>query len=224
MTDTRQQLLQAQQKAAEWFKLIASTGLIVPGKTEKQLNDEAVQLALDAFGVTEFWHKKIIRAGVNTMEPYGGNPPDRLIEEDDLVIVDFGPVFNGYEADYARTYVMGNEIIKLKIVADVEAAWQEANEWYGKQTALTGAEFYNYITALAGRFGYEFGGEIAGHIVGPYPHEQLGPGNLGLDIHPDNHQDMFLKDSQGNDRNWILEIHFVDRANSIGGFMEQLLT
>jgi len=224
MTDTRQQLLHAQEKAAEWFKLIVFTGLIAPGKTEKQLNDEAVQLAHDAFGVTEFWHKKIIRAGANTMEPYGSNPPDRAIEENDLVIVDFGPVFDGYEADYARSYVMGNETIKLKIVADVETAWQEANEWYGKQSALTGAEFYNYITALAGRFGYEFGGEIAGHIVGPYPHEQLGPGNLGLDIHPDNHQDMFLKDPQGNDRHWILEIHFVDRANRIGGFMEQLLT
>jgi hypothetical protein len=75
---------------------------------------------------------------------------------------------------------------------------------------------------MAKRFGYQSVGEIAGHIVGPFPHEQLGPGNLGLDIHPDNHQDMFLKDPQGNKRHWILEMHFADSANGIGGFFEQL--
>jgi Xaa-Pro aminopeptidase len=222
MTEVKQQLRLAEQKTRELFEMAQALGLIVPGKTERQLNDEVVTLARDVFKVEHFWHKKIIRAGVNTMEPYGSNPPDRVIGDDDLVILDFGPVFDGFEADLARTYVIGNDPLKLRLKKDVEDAWQEANAWYGQQRRQTGSDFYHYIAALTERFGYAYGGEIAGHIVGPYPHEQLGPGNLGLDIHPDNHQDMFNKDADGADRNWILEIHFIDRKNRIGGFFEQL--
>jgi len=43
-------------------------------------------------------------------------------------------------------------------------------------------------------------------------------------VHPENHNDMFLPDARGNKREWILEIHFVDREKKIGGFFEQLLT
>ena len=224
MDNTRQNLLLAEEKANELFTAIEKEGLIVPGKFESRLIDEIVELALDRFGIEKFWHKKIVRAGINTLEPYSSNPPDRAIQDDDIVIVDFGPIVDGWEADLARTYVIGNAPLKLKIKSDVEAAWYEANAWYARQTRLTGATFFHYITALAERYGYRFGGEIAGHIVGPFPHEQLGPGNWGLDIHPDNHQDMFEKDPEGNNRHWILEIHFVDRVNHIGGFFEQLLT
>jgi len=223
MDNTRQNLLLAEQTAKELFEAVERAGLIIPGKSEKELNDEVVELAANVFGIDNFWHKKIIKAGVNTMQPYSADPPDRAIEDDDLVILDYGPIVNGYEADFARTYIIGQSPLKLKIMTDVETAWHEANAWYSKHNSLTGAAFYQYLVDLAKRFGYEYGGEIGGHIVGPYPHEQLGPGNLGLDIHPDNHQDMFNKDPQGNSRHWILEMHFVDRKNNIGAFMEQLI-
>ena len=224
MDDTKQKLVLAERKAKELFKAIENDGLIIPGKSERELSDEIVKMADDVFGIKEFWHKKIVRAGANTIQPYGGNPPDVVIQDDDIVILDFGPVVDGWEADLARTYVVGNAPLKLKLKMDVEAAWYEANAWYAEQSSLTGAAFFHYVTTLAERFGYWFAGEIAGHIVGPYPHEQLEPGNLGLDIHPDNHQDMFLKDPEGNDRHWILEIHFVDKANNVGAFFEQLIS
>jgi hypothetical protein len=34
---------------------------------------------------------------------------------------------------------------------------------------------------------------------------------------------MFGLDKNGKVRNWILEIHFVDKEKKIGGFFEQLL-
>ncbi|MBL0183682.1 MAG: M24 family metallopeptidase [Chitinophagaceae bacterium] len=40
---------------------------------------------------------------VTFLHPYNGNPPDRVIEEDDIVFLDFGPIFNGWEADLGRT-------------------------------------------------------------------------------------------------------------------------
>ena len=43
-------------------------------------------------------------------------------------------------------------------------------------------------------------------------------------VHPENNIDMLALDINGNKRDWILEIHFVDNEKEIGGFFEQLLT
>ncbi len=220
---TKQKLVLAEQKAIELFNTVEARGLIVAGKTERELTAEIVKLAKDLFGIDEYWHKKIVRTGFNTLCPYNGNPPDLVIQEDDILFLDFGPIVGGWEADIGRTYVIGNDLLKLKLQRDVEDAWHEAKAWYDAQVSLTGAAYFEYITGLAKRYGWTFGGEIAGHIVGHYPHEQLLPGDLGLDIHPDNHSDILQPDKQGNKRHWILELQFIDRINKIGGYFEQLL-
>jgi Xaa-Pro aminopeptidase len=223
MNEAKQKLILAEQKAKELFKAVEDRGLIVPGKSEGALSEEIVSLANDVFGIAQYWHKKIVRAGANTLHSYNGNPPDRIIQKDDILFLDFGPIFEGWEADFGRTYVIGNDPLKLKLKRDVEAAWQDARAWHAQQSSLTGAAYFNYVTELAKRYGWEFGGEIAGHIVGPFPHEQLGAGNMGLDIHPGNQDDILKPDKDGNSRHWILEIQFVDRVNKIGGFFEQML-
>jgi len=224
MNNTKQQLIAAEQKAKALFDTVEARGLIVAGKSEAALCDEIVQIAKEEFGAENHWGKKIVRAGVNTLEPYVANPLDVVIQEGDILFFDFHPVFNGWEADLGRTYVLGNDPLKLKIKKDTEAAWHEANAWYFKQTRLTGAGYFNYVASLAKRYGYEFGNAIAGHIVGHYPHEQPDdPNDLCLDVHPDNHTDILQLDKQGNKRHWMLELHFVDKANNIGAFFEQLL-
>ncbi len=76
----------------------------------------------------------------------------------------------------------------------------------------------------ANEYGWTFGGEIARHIVGEFPHEQpLDPKSLELDIHPANDNDMFLLDANGDKRHWILELQFIDKEKKIGGYFEQLL-
>ncbi len=224
MNAVPQKMHLAEQKAKELFKTVEERGLIVAGKMESTLSKEVVQIAKDVFGIEDYWHKKIIRAGVNTLQPFNGNPPDRMIQNDDIVVLDFGPIFEGCEADLGRTYVLGNNPLKLKVQKDVETAWYEARDWYLEQASLTGAQFFNYVTGLAKRYGYEFGNEIAGHLVGPFPHEQPDdPADLCFDIHPGNHSSILSADKNGNQRYWILEIQFVDRVNNIGGFFEQLL-
>jgi Xaa-Pro aminopeptidase len=224
MDEAKQNLVIAEQKEKELFDTAEQRGLIIPGKLESELAAEIVTLAKE-LGVENFWHKKIVRAGANTLHPYNGNPPDRLIQHDDIVFLDFGPIFNGWEADLGRTYVIGNDPMKLKIKKDAEDAWQVASAWWLSQSELTGAECFHYLTELAKSYGWEFGGDIGGHIVGRFPHEQPDdPADMGLDIHPDNDSSIFLLDKHGNKRHWILEIQFVDRKNNIGAFVEQLLT
>jgi len=224
MDETRQKLFLSQQKAKDLFKIVEDRGLIVSGKSEKQLCDEIVQIANEDFGTEIHWGKKIVRTGINTLQPYIADPPDLIIQKDDILFFDFHPVFEGWESDLGRTYVLGNDPLKQKIKNDVEAAWHEGNVWYFNQSTLTGAAFFNYVTDLAKRYGYEFGNAIAGHIIGYYPHEQPDdPNDLCLDVHPDNHNDILQLDKHGNKRHWMLELHFVDRKNKIGAFFEQLL-
>lgn len=224
MNKVTQHMILAEQRAKELFNIVEERGLIIAGKSELQLIAEVVKIAKEDLGIDNYWHKKIVRAGINALQPFNGNPPDLVIQNDDIVVLDFGPIFEGYEADLGRTYIIGNDPLKLKLKKDVEAAWYEARDWYFDQTSLTGSGFFNYIIDLTKRYGYEFGNEIAGHIVGPFPHEQPDdPADLCLDIHPDNHQSILLADKHGNSRHWILEIQFVDRVNNIGGFFEQLL-
>jgi len=225
MNETIQKLILAEQKAKELFDTVEKRGLIVAGKSEKELSDEIVKIAKEDFGTGIHWGKKIVRTGINTLQPYSADPPNLIIQKDDILFFDFHPVFEGWEADLGRTYVLGNDPLKLKIKKDVEAAWHEANAWYFKQTELTGDRYFNYVNDLTKRYGYEFGNAIAGHIVGRYPHEQPDdPNDLCLDVHPDNHKDILQLDKHGNKRHWMLELHFVDRKNKIGAFFEQLLT
>jgi len=224
MNEQMKNLLLSEQKAKELFKTIEDRGLIIPGKTENQLCDEIGQIAKEDFGVENHWGKKIVRTGINTLQPYVSNPSDLVIQDGDILFFDFHPIFEGWEADLGRTYVIGNDPLKHKIKKDVEAAWHEGNAWYFKQTKLSGAEFFNYATGLAKQYGYEFGNAIAGHIIGKFPHEQPDdPNDLCLDVHPNNHNDILQVAKNGNKRHWILELHFVDRKNNIGAFFEQLL-
>jgi Xaa-Pro aminopeptidase len=225
MTDSsKAQLIAAEIKADQLFLEIEKRGIIAPLKTEKQINTEIFNLAYELFGIEKHWHKRIVRTGENTLRPYDENPPDLIVQKDDILFLDFGPVFEDWEADIGRTYVLGNDPVKLKMKNDIEKAWYETKAWFDIQTRLTGSELFNYTVELAKKYGWTFGGIIAGHLIGQFPHERLTPKDYGLHVHKENHNDMFQPDAHGNRRHWILEIHFIDAEKKIGGFFEQLLT
>ena len=132
MDEVKQNLVFAEQKAKELFDLVEKRELIFAGKSEKELSDEIVKIAKEDFGTGIHWGKKIVRTGINTLQPYVADPPNLIIQKDDILFFDFHPVFEGWEADLGRTYVLGKDPLKLKIKKDIEAAWHEANAWYFK--------------------------------------------------------------------------------------------
>jgi Xaa-Pro dipeptidase len=220
---TVEELLKAEEKALNLFHVAEMRGLIVAGKTEKQLNEELFGLAFELYGIKKFWHKRIVRSGKNTLYAYRENPPNLVIQDDDILFFDFGPVFEDWEADVGRTYVLGNDPLKHKLKNDIESAWKESREWFKTQTSITGAQYYQYNVELANKYGWTFGGDIAGHLIGNFPHELIESESRNNYIHPDNHVDMFAPGVLGTKREWILEIHFVDIEKQIGGFFEQFL-
>ena len=225
MHSIKQQLIEAEEKAAFLFKEIEARGLITVGKSEHQLNKEVFDLAFELFGIKKYWHKRIVRAGKNTLFPYKENPPDLVLKNEDIVFFDFGPVFENWEADFGRTYVVGINEKMLKLKNDVELAWIEGKTFYDINRAhLTGADFYEYTKTLAQRYGWEYGNIHCGHLVGNFPHETLLGEDVTNYIHPENKELMSQLDKLGNERFWIYEIHFIDRSLEIGGFYEQLVS
>src|ERR1700748_1696064 len=97
-------LLDAQDKAAALFAEIETRGIIRPGVTEVQASDEIRDLAADQFGVDWHWHKRIVRAGPNTLQPYRKNPPDRETAPAAMALADFGPGLPAGEADFGAPW------------------------------------------------------------------------------------------------------------------------
>src|SRR5271170_3556149 len=115
ISDRATALLQAQTKANELFHAVETRGLIRANVLESQLNQDIYDLAQQMFGISTYWHKRIVRAGRNTLAPYDENPPDLTIGDDDILFLDLGPVFEEWEADFGRTYVVGNDPQKHKL-------------------------------------------------------------------------------------------------------------
>jgi len=215
-------LLEAQAMAEQLF--VAAQELVVPGRSERQVSDDVRDLAAQMFGVEKHWHKRIVRAGPNTLAPYAENPPDRLIEADDIVFFDFGPVFEEWEADFGRTYVLGDDPAKLRIRDALPVAWAAGRAHFEANPDITGAELYAYTQEWAREHGFVFGGTIAGHLVGEFPHERIAGDKVTLYITDGNPTPMRGLDPTGRQRHWILEIHLVDAERGFGGFHEELLT
>jgi Metallopeptidase family M24 len=102
------ELLEAQAKAEALFHAVEARGLIRAGISENNLNAEIYALAQEMYGIRTYWHKRIVRAGKNTLLPYDENPPDLTIGEDDILFLDLGPVFEQWEADFGRTVSLSN--------------------------------------------------------------------------------------------------------------------
>jgi Xaa-Pro aminopeptidase len=216
------QLIKAESKALRLFDKIVAEGFIQPGKTELELNKLVYELAKSEFRINKFWHKRIVRAGKNTLHPYKENPENLALQNDDILFLDFGPIFDQFEADIGRTYVLGNNPKKLQLKKDVEQAWLKARDYFQKQKSITGSELYAYCSELASKCGWSFGGEIAGHIVGSFPHENINNLPKDIYIHPENDADLKSALEGLEETYWIIEIHFVDKNLEIGGFYEQL--
>jgi Xaa-Pro aminopeptidase len=217
-------LVRAQDKAEALFAAVIAGGVIQPGKLESEISAQIHALARSQFGLRRHWHKRIARAGPNTMLTYHDEPADRRVGDDDIVYLDFGPVFEEWEADFGRTYAVGADPVKHRLIDDLSVAFHQGKDLFQRTPDLTAGELYDYVAGLAHEAGWEFGAPTAGHLIGEFPHER-SPRDLGrFSIRHGNELPLREPDGEGRPRHWILEIHFIDRTREIGGFFEQLLT
>ena len=219
-----ERLIEAEAKAAALFAEVADRGLIAPGRREAAVSDDVRDLGAELFGTRRHWHKRIVRSGPNTLLTYSENPPDRVIGDDDIVFLDFGPIFAEWEADFGRTFVLGDDPVKLRLRDDLPRIFQAGRDRFEERPDITGAQLYRYVVELAREGGWEFGGPHSGHLVGEFPHESIDGERIDSYIAPGSDGPMRRADRVGQVCHWILEVHLVDRQRGFGGFFEQLLT
>jgi Xaa-Pro aminopeptidase len=219
-----QALWDAQLKAQALFAAVVERGLIAPGALESQVSKGIHALARELFGVRRHWHKRVVRSGPNTLLGYYDVVKDRRLEADDVVYLDFGPVFTKWEADLGRSYALGNDPRKHQLVVDIGEAFRLGQAHYEATPSLTAGELYDFVAALAPQRGWVFGAPTAGHPVDRFPHESEPGPVKRLSIRSGNTTSLREPLPDGSPRHWILEIHFVDRERGYGGFFEELLT
>ncbi|WP_240047469.1 M24 family metallopeptidase [Sphingomonas panacisoli] len=223
-TDRRAELHAAEGKALALLDMIEARGLVAAGRTEREVEQDIYAFALAEFGVEKHWHKRIVRAGANGLATARDNPPVLTIADDDLVYLDLGPVFEEWEADVGRSYVVGDDPDKHRLVADLSTQFDAVKARFDSDPDVTGADLYAFACDNAAAAGWRFGGVIAGHIVGEFPHAHL-PGEKDFyRINPENPGRLRDPDPLGQERFWILEIHLVDPAGRYGGFYERLMS
>lgn len=226
MSDIQASLLRnAEERAVQLFELVLANDVLRAGVDEQQASDAVRDLAREHFGVQAFWHKRIVRSGRNTLLPYRENPPVLTLQDDDICFLDFGPVFDGWEADYGRTYVLGSDQTKLRIRDEVERIWDRGREHFEATPNITGAGLYAFMVEETRAAGYE-PAEVRhfGHLVGEFPHERIEDDRVTAYICADNALPLRRDRPDGQPWHWILEVHAADPARGFGAFFEQLLT
>jgi Xaa-Pro aminopeptidase len=216
-------LLEAQAKAAELFAAIEDRSLVAAGEGERAVSDRIRDLANEMFGKTRHWHKRVVRSGPNTLLPYRENPPDRVIGADDIVFADFGPLFEEWEADFGRTFVLGDDPVKHRLRDDLPRIFAAGRRTFEAAPDITGKQLYAEVERLAADAGWTLGGWHAGHLVGEFPHETIDGADVESYVAPGNDTPLRRTDRAGRRCHWILEIHLVDHEHGFGGFHEQLL-
>jgi Xaa-Pro aminopeptidase len=221
--ERRTALEAAETRALDLFAAIERDGLLRPGRSEGDVEQDIRELAAREFGVEKHWHRRIVRSGPNSVTTAGDHPPVRVIEEDDIVYLDLGPVFGGWEADIGKSYALGNHPRKQALVAALPRQFEKLQQHFRSHPNITGAALYDFAVQSAQEGGWKFGGQIAGHIISEFAHAQIpGPKDLTR-ISPLNPAPMSEPDGHGRRRHWIGEIHLVEMDGSFGGFYERLL-
>ncbi|MEU8775590.1 M24 family metallopeptidase [Streptomyces sp. NPDC048606] len=197
--------------------------LIVPGRTECEVDDRLRDLAREVLGTTAGRPGRLVRSGPHTVLPYGQTPPDRVIRGDDVVVVDLGPLLAGHETDFARTVVLGDDPDRRRIVEDLAKVGAAAGELFRSEERITGRQLHGEIRAWAAKGGWSLGSWQAGRLCGQPPAAGGSDPRPDSFIGPDNDRPLRRTTDGGWRARWILEIRLVDDYGGFGGVFKQLL-
>ncbi|MDP0487126.1 aminopeptidase P family protein [Leuconostoc mesenteroides] len=142
---------------------------IKPGKTEREVANELDRLQ-KIYGAQKASFDTIVASGYRSALPHG-EATDKVIENGELVTIDFGYYVDGYTSDVTRTIAVGNVSDELKTIYEiVKQANQNAIDVV--KPGISGSEIdkvaRDYITEHGYRQQFNHGG---GHGVGLDIHE-----------------------------------------------------
>lgn len=161
------------KKAAEISDAAFSHILTVirPGITEIEIANE-LEFHMRKLGATSSSFDMIVASGVRSALPHGV-ASEKVVEQGDMITLDFGAYYNGYCSDMTRTIAVGEPDPQLKeIYAIVSGALEHALS--GIEAGMTGKEADALTRDFISEKGYgEYYGHGMGHGIGLYIHEDI---------------------------------------------------
>ncbi|HEY4565752.1 MAG TPA: Xaa-Pro peptidase family protein [Savagea sp.] len=159
-------LQRAADIADETFEHICT--YIRPGVSELDVANE-MERYMRSLGATQSSFDSIVASGVRGALPHGV-ASDKLIEEGELVTLDFGALYNGYISDITRTVAVGEPSEQMKEVYEIVLAAQKRGVEQIRP-GMKASEADQVVRDVIVEKGY---GEAFGHSTGH---------GIGLEVH-----------------------------------------
>lgn len=156
--------------------------IIKPGMTTLELNSAIEKVIVSHKAKPSFKNYNGFPAAScispNSVVVHGIPSSGVILKDGDIVSVDVGAFLNGYHADAARTYPVGNISSEAKQLIDVT----KECFFRGAQAAIPGNRVGDIgfaVQSLAEEYGYGVVRELVGHGVGKNLHEEPDVPNFG---------------------------------------------
>ena len=167
-------------------KTLAEVGKrVAPGVTTKELNKVAEDFIRDHGAIPSFLGYEGFPAAlcmsVNDVVVHGF-PSDYVLKEGDIVSVDCGTLYKGYNGDSAYTFPVGEVDAETRKLMDVT----KASLYKGIEAAVAGnrvGDIGYAVESYAESFGFSVVRELEGHGLGKEMHEAPGIPNYGRQGH-----------------------------------------
>lgn len=202
------QMMEARRRTRQAIHLIADQ--VRPGMVE----EDACAMAREILKGEELlrgWHGVFVRFGMNTVKFYGqSSEPGLRLGDDDIFIVDIGPVWRKWEADAGDTFVVGHDPDMLRAKQDVRTLFDIVSKKWREERA-TGVALYEFAETEARRMGWKLNLDLGGHRLSDFPHSLIHKGEL---------KDVQFTPSENL---WVLEMHIRHPVRPFGAFFEDLL-
>ena len=156
--------------------------IVKPGMTTLELNSAIEKVIVSHKARPSFKNYNGFPAAScispNSVVVHGIPSKDIILKDGDIVSVDVGAFYNGYHADAARTFPVGNISSEAKQLIDVTKECFNR----GAQAAIPGNRVGDIgfaVQSLAEEYGYGVVRELVGHGVGKNLHEEPDVPNFG---------------------------------------------
>ncbi len=179
---TEEEIALLRENAILVSKTLAEVGKVVaPGVTTAKLSRVAEDFIRDNGAIPSFLgfegFPAAICASVNDVVVHGF-PSDYVLKDGDIVSVDIGTLYKGYNGDSAYTFPVGEVDAKTRRLLDVT----KASLYKGIEAAVAGARTGDIgyaVQSYVESFGFSVVRELEGHGIGREMHEAPGVPNFG---------------------------------------------
>lgn len=163
-------------KAIRQAAIIAQNALlntletVKPGQSERQISAELMVQLFRAGSEAELPFAPIVSTGPNTANPHA-SPTDRVLQEGEMLLIDWGASFGGCFSDITRTFFCGDPNDEMKQIADLVERANAAAQLGGRRGMVAG-EVDKLARDIITEGGYgEYFTHRTGHGLGMEAHE-----------------------------------------------------